>query len=151
MCTAKDGALTPCPFCFTLSHIQQSNLAVLPGGIAELLLSSREEEVLYLRKRTGFARIAHTAGVQLVPSYCFGNNQFFSQLSTSSGFVARLSRRLRMSLTVFWGQWLLPIPHQTRVTMVRESYRRGWWVVGQRLVIHACDPRVQCTGVWATH
>lgn len=125
---------------------------MLPGGIAELLLSSREEEVLYLRKRTGFARIAHTAGVQLVPSYCFGNNQFFSQLSTSSGFVARLSRRLRMSLTVFWGQWLLPIPHQTRVTMVREevlAVGSGWRV--KRVFVHACDPHVQCTGIWATH
>ena len=72
----------------------------------------------YLKKRKGFARVAGETGAQLVPSYVFGQTQFFNQLSTSSGLASRVSRALRMSLTIFWGRFGLPIPFQAPVTMV---------------------------------
>ena len=68
----------------------------------------------YLKKRRGFARVAGETGARLVPSYVFGQTQFFSQLATSGGVAARISRAMRMSLTIFWGQFGLPIPHVGR-------------------------------------
>ncbi len=106
----------------TVQHeIQHSNLCLMPGGIAELLLSSREEEVLYLRKRHGFLSVAHASNSRVVPCYVFGNTQLFSQVSTSKHFSQAwhsLSRKLRLSLTFFWGQFGLPIPFQTKMVMV---------------------------------
>ena len=74
--------------------------------------------IRYLRKRKGFASLAGEAGARLIPSYVFGQTQFFDQLSTSKGFASRLSRTLRMSLTLFWGKFGLPIPHLAPVAMV---------------------------------
>ena len=72
----------------------------------------------YLKKRTGIVRVAAEADVQLVPSYVFGQTQLFDQLATSKGWAADLSRRMRMSLTIFWGKFGLPIPHPAPVSMV---------------------------------
>ena len=33
--------------------------------------------------------------------------------------MARVSRFLRTSITVFWGRWCLPLPHRVPVTMAR--------------------------------
>jgi hypothetical protein len=100
------------------SEIEAFNFCLLPGGIAELLLSSREEETLFLQKRRGFLNVAHKAGARIVPSYVFGNTAMFDQLSTGQGWLSRLSRRFRLSITYFWGQFGLPIPFPARVTMV---------------------------------
>jgi hypothetical protein len=83
------------------------------GGIAELFKSCRTEERLYLKKRKGFIKLALTEGVDIVPTYLFGNSSVLSVLK--HGPLAALSRNLQASLTLFWGKWYLPIPRDEKV------------------------------------
>jgi len=94
------------------------HLSLFPGGIAELFLSSRQREAVYLTKRKGFVKMALQTGTSILPIYVFGHTQMFDQVSDLE-FMARVSRFLRTSITVFWGRWCLPLPHRVPVTMAR--------------------------------
>ena len=95
----------------------RSSLVLYIGGIAELFKSSREEERLYLKSRKGFIKLALKEGVDVIPVYLFGNTNVFTVLKT--GFLATLSRKLQMSVTYFWGKWMLPIPLDEKLLYVR--------------------------------
>jgi len=92
-------------------------LVIYVGGLAELFKSSRKKEVLYLKKRKGFIKIALTEGVDIIPVYLFGNTHSFSIIKT--GALASLSRKLQLALTYFWGKWFLPIPRDEKLLYVR--------------------------------
>ena len=53
-------------------------------------------------------RLALETGARLTPVYVFGGNDFFYQMLTSDSWLARWSRRLGASLTLFWGRAWLP-------------------------------------------
>lgn len=91
------------------------------GGIAELFMSSRKEEKLFLSKRKGFIKLALTQGVDVVPIYFFGNTSVLTVVKT--GLLGRLSRKLQVSLTYFWGKYYLPIPRDDKVRDVKECVR----------------------------
>lgn len=55
---------------------------------------------------------------ELVPCYVFGGTDFFHTLATSDSWLSKLSRRLKVGITIFWGQFGLPIPFAPKVTMV---------------------------------
>lgn len=94
------------------------NLSILPGGLAELFLSSRSREVLYMKNRKGIVHIAMQKKAKIVPVYTFGNTQHFDQSATGDGFFSYLSRKLKMSVTFFWGQYYLPIPYPGKSVIV---------------------------------
>ena len=79
-----------------------------------------------MRDRKGFVKLALQTGAQIVPCYCFGNSQIFDTPFNSSSdsalgggsWVARLSRRLRAALVVFWGRYGLPIPFRAPLLTV---------------------------------
>jgi hypothetical protein len=91
----------------------EGSVVLYVGGMAELFLSSVEEETLYLKKRKGFIKLALQEGVDVVPIYLFGNTTVLSVFKT--GRLANLSRKLQTSLTYFWGRWFLPIPRNEKV------------------------------------
>jgi 2-acylglycerol O-acyltransferase 2 len=83
----------------------------------------RDTEVMTVRQRKGFVKIALETGVPIVPCYCFGNTQIFDtpHAATSGATdtaLARLSRYLRTSLVVFWGRFGLPIPFRVPLLTV---------------------------------
>lgn len=94
-----------------------SCLVLYIGGIAELFKSSRKEERLYIKNRKGFIKLALREGVDVVPVYLFGNTSCLTVWKNA--FLASLSRKLQMSLTYFWGKWLLPIPRDEKLLYVR--------------------------------
>lgn len=61
------------------------------------------------RARRGLCRLALETGARLVPMYVFGGNDFFYQSRTSSSWLARASRAVGASFTLFWGRlWWAP-------------------------------------------
>jgi hypothetical protein len=52
-----------------------------------------------------------------MPCYVFGGTDFFNNLATGDGVLSVLSRKLRIGLTMFWGQYGLPVPYNPKVTM----------------------------------
>lgn len=102
-------------------HLKQEgvegSLVLYIGGIAELFLSCPEEERLYIGQRKGFIKVALREGADVIPAYFFGNTSVLSVLKR--GPLAALSRRLGASLTLFWGQYGLPIPRDHMLLYAR--------------------------------
>ena len=94
------------------------HLFILPGGIAEVFVSTPGEHKIVFRKRYGLVKLAIETGSSLIPCYVFGGTDFFHNLITADNLLAKWSRKLRVTFTIFYGRWGLPIPFTPRVTMV---------------------------------
>ena len=70
-------------------------------------------EVILLRNRKGFIRVALESGMPVVPVYVFGCSTAMS-IGWLSKMLEPLSRLIRASLVVFMGRWGLPIPRRSR-------------------------------------
>ena len=96
---------------------------ITPGGIAEIFLGNggESEEIIMLKERKGFVKLALANGTDLVPVYYLGNSQLFTRLDGGGhdGWAQRLSRRLRVSLVIFCGRWGLPVPYRTRLVALQ--------------------------------
>jgi 2-acylglycerol O-acyltransferase 2 len=60
------------------------SLYLVPGGATEALYSRADSDVLVLRKRRGFVRLALQHGASLVPCFSFNENNLFEQFDTSA-------------------------------------------------------------------
>lgn len=92
-----------------------SNIYLVPGGIAEIFLSSREEERICASHK-GFVKIALKAGVPIVPVYIFGHTRLYDQPKLDGGPMMAISRILKTSITIFWGQYYTFKPYPTSMT-----------------------------------
>eukprot|EP00632_Arachnochrysis_sp_CCMP2950_P014501 CAMPEP_0185696878 /NCGR_PEP_ID=MMETSP1164-20130828/5400_1 /TAXON_ID=1104430 /ORGANISM="Chrysoreinhardia sp, Strain CCMP2950" /LENGTH=316 /DNA_ID=CAMNT_0028363767 /DNA_START=155 /DNA_END=1105 /DNA_ORIENTATION=- len=86
--------------------LKRRHLLVTPGGLAEMMQGERGADIIVWNKRRGICRLALETGAHLVPVYVF-NNDYFDHYPLTS-----LSRRIRISVLVFWGQLGLPIPYK---------------------------------------
>ncbi len=92
-------------------------------------LINDKEEGIYLRSRHNTIKVAIQNGLDIIPSYTFGNTRLFdiavgakSESDSGSGIssmIARLSRKLRMSIIFFYGKFFLTIPYQIPLRIVR--------------------------------
>lgn len=92
------------------------NVALVPGGIAEMFVAGNKDETLVLRKRKGFVKIAIQTGSPIVPCYTFGHTQMFKTGNFKS--LEAISRYLRLSIIPFYGRWGLPLPFKTPLVTV---------------------------------
>jgi 1-acyl-sn-glycerol-3-phosphate acyltransferase len=72
---------------------------------------------IIFKKRRGLIKLAIETGANITPCYVFGATDFFYNLATTDSWLSNLSRKMRMGVTVFIGQFGLPIPFAPRVTM----------------------------------
>ena len=89
---------------------------ILPGGIAEVYTSCPKTHVVVFKERKGLVRLTLEVGAQLTPIYVFGGTDFFYNVVAGDNLIAKLARRLRMGLTLFYGPCFLPLPFTPRVT-----------------------------------
>lgn len=54
------------------------------GGAEEALDAHPGSHIITLNKRKGFVKTALQTGAQLVPMYCFGENELFKQVRFSN-------------------------------------------------------------------
>ena len=100
--------------------LKGQNIALLPDGIAGIFYARPGQHAVVLKKRRGMFRLAIQTGASIVPIYCFGANDILHQATSGNSFIGKLSRKLRISITIFWGQLGLPIPFS-----VNLSYAAG--------------------------
>jgi hypothetical protein len=95
---------------------RRHSVAIVPGGIGEMFYAGNkvQDEVMMVKKRKGFVKIALETGSQIIPTYSFGSTQMF--YVGNSKLLQKLSRLLKTSLILFWGKWGLPLP--LRIPMV---------------------------------
>ncbi|KAK8803607.1 hypothetical protein WA158_001301 [Blastocystis sp. Blastoise] len=98
---------------------EKRNICILPGGVAEIFTSNVDKEVLYMKKRKGFIKIASKYHLYLCPVYIFGNTQLYVHDVKPGTIIERLSRYLRSPILYFWGKGGIPfIPYNTTLTAV---------------------------------
>lgn len=88
------------------------NLCITPGGLAEMFETKRGRHAVVWKNRRGLVKLALQTQARLVPVYVF-NNDFFD-IHAKSSLLSRFSRRLRVSLLLYFGQFGLPIPFKPR-------------------------------------
>ena len=120
-CHPADGA--------TLARLLATrSVAIIPEGVAGIFhgASRSAGERVYLSARRGFLRAALVAGTPIIPVYHLGNSQLLSFRG-----LPGLSRRLRVSVGLFFGVAGSPYPHRTRMLTL----------VGDPLEVEQCsDP-----------
>jgi hypothetical protein len=91
-----------------------TSVAVMVGGIAEMFMLRRDAEVLKLRSRKGFVRLALEHGTDILPTYLFGNSAI---LDFGPRWLQQASRRWRASFGLMYGPWGLPLPRRVPIFM----------------------------------
>lgn len=95
------------------------SLALVPGGATEALYASPEEDVFYIRKRRGFAKLALETGASLVPVIGFNENNLYMQASVHDNvWVMRCKRKFQ---SIFGVSLPIPVhvlPRRTKVVVV---------------------------------
>ena len=93
------------------------SILVRPGGEAEQLRTCRGKEIVYLKNRRGFLRLAMARGIPVVPCYVFGASDYHY---TWNGFFAPrewIQKRFGVCLPIAVGYFgtLCPLPVKTSV------------------------------------
>jgi len=98
-------------------RLKSGSFVLYIGGMAELFRSSPKREAVFLKGRKGFIKLALRTGADEVPGYLFGNTTVLTALT--AGPLAALSRKLGVSVTLFWGRFLLPVPKRVKIMYAR--------------------------------
>lgn len=99
------------------------DVILVPGGSQEVLLMQPGEDTVYLEKRKGFVRLALQQGVDLVPTYCFGAVDAYSQVQIPAfkRMMSRIVSAFQFVIPVYWGYFFSPVPYRRDQTMVVGS------------------------------
>ena len=87
---------------------QRNHLALPPGGFEEATLTCRNKDRVYIKKRTGFVKLALQHGYNIVPVYTFGENQTYDNIQGMWNFRPWLNK-LGIPAIVVFGSWFFPI------------------------------------------
>lgn len=96
------------------------SLGVAPGGIPEMFEgypkpgTHPDDECALLANRKGFIRMAIRHGIPVIPVYTFGATKMFKRLQLPWVFEY-ISKMLRVSICLFFGQLGLPMPFRQRL------------------------------------
>ena len=97
---------------------EDRSLFVCTGSGEESLLTKRGEDVLVLSKRKGFIRLALSYGCDVVPIFGVGNSDLFQTYSFGMGIRMWLQKALHVSIPIFHGRYLTPMPYKTKIKVL---------------------------------
>ncbi|XP_033996104.1 diacylglycerol O-acyltransferase 2-like [Trematomus bernacchii] len=101
-------------------------VVIVIGGAAESLASAPGVNILVMRQRKGFVRVALEFGADLVPVYAFGENNLFKQVVLSEGSLGRRLQELFKKIMgfapcLFVGEYIGILPYRNPITTVVGS------------------------------
>ncbi|GAB4815313.1 hypothetical protein N2152v2_002359 [Parachlorella kessleri] len=104
-----------------------TSVALCPGGVRECLYMERGKEVVFLRQRKGFVRMALQHGAPLVPVLAFGQTDLYDYVRPFFDFprgivprhmYAKFARKLGYAPMLMWGVLGTFIPKKVPMTIV---------------------------------
>ena len=105
-----------------------TSVAICPGGVQECLYMEPGMDVVYLKNRLGFIRLAMTCGVDILPVYGFGQCDLYSYWRPlydgprlpwiSKKTWSQITRKIRFVPMVAWGLMGTPLPRQAKLRIV---------------------------------
>lgn len=101
----------------------RESVVVIPGGVQECLYMEHESEVVFLRSRTGFVRLALQHGAPLVPVYAFGQTATYGWYRPGppwipASVVQLISRGIGFAPLILWGAYGTAVPKHAPITVV---------------------------------
>jgi 1-acyl-sn-glycerol-3-phosphate acyltransferase len=107
----------------TLSIALDDNYSftLYPGGVHEMMLSRRGEHILYLKKRSGFIKLALEHDADIIPIYVFGETSLFNVLHLPfiENIQSYIETTFMIGLPLFWSDGFIPfIPNRVPINIV---------------------------------
>jgi len=93
------------------------SVGIVIGGEQECLLAENGTDKVVLGGRKGFVKLALRYGADLVPSYCFHNNDAFHVSKAFPGIRGWLKKNLHVSIPIYWGRWGTPFPRKVPICL----------------------------------
>eukprot|EP00898_Chlorokybus_atmophyticus_P007381 jgi/Chlat1/7644/Chrsp64S07120 len=89
-----------------------NHVGILVGGVKEICEGTTDhEDVLYIKRRVGFLKLAMDTSAGVVPVYFFGENQIFKHESKAFlNFWRKVNSYISIGVPMFRGWCNLPIP-----------------------------------------
>ncbi len=116
--TLRDGLLHgKCVPTNNIGRIPQ-HLYLLPGGVAEVFVSTVGRQAIVFKERRGICKLAIECNSEITPIYIFGVTDIFYNLAAGDSWLSKFSRKWKLGLTYFWGHFGLPIPFTPRMTII---------------------------------
>lgn len=93
-------------------------VGVVPDGIAGIFHSKPGTDILHLGKKRGLMRIALEEGACVGAGWFSGTTDCFTIVQDPLGIMRSVSRKLGLSLFLFYGRWGLPIPRRSPTSCI---------------------------------
>ena len=95
------------------------SILVVPGGMDEQIRTEHGKEIVYLKNRKGFIKLAMRKRVSVVPVYVFGSSDMFHTSNVLFGARYWILKNLKMCIPIASGLWgsFCPLPVKTTIVM----------------------------------
>ncbi|CAB9496097.1 wax alcohol acyltransferase 2 [Seminavis robusta] len=99
------------------------SIFVVTGGEEESMYatstgSGGQEDILVLKNRKGFVRLALKHGASLLPIFGVGNNDTFVRYNFAMGFRQWIQKTFKIALPIFHGRFFTPLPYHTPIKVI---------------------------------
>lgn len=88
------------------------SLLIFVGGEKEQLMTKPNEHKIYCASRYGFIKLALSHGVEIVPTYCYGENELYHVSDFAMPARQWLQKNFSIAISLCWGRgflWLSPL------------------------------------------